>query len=247
LLNILTSRNYKLLDVSQLKLADLKLEPPLVRVSFDQLTLAFGDAYPLDTGQRYLRIDQKVYLLTNSVYSLLTEEAIKFASLSPLGNAPKMTELQLPGYHLVAKEGLWALVIAPTEDRDTSTDGINTLVDNWEHAQAISVQHYQEGTPQGQILVMLPGQSEPLSLAIMALKPEFILARIDKGIQYHLSAIQVDRLLHLPQKTSPVDATATPSTAGTSTEISDDGDDVPVEETTSTEEIPEEIIDEETE
>ncbi|OQW95863.1 MAG: hypothetical protein BWK79_00960, partial [Beggiatoa sp. IS2] len=96
LLNILTSRNYKLLDVNQLKLADLKLEQPLVRVSFDQLTLAFGDAYPLDTGQRYLRIDQKVYLLTNSVYSLLTEEAIKFASLSPLGNAPKMTELQLP-------------------------------------------------------------------------------------------------------------------------------------------------------
>lgn len=241
LLSMLTSRHYKVLDSQQLKLADLKLDPPLARVGFDQVTLAFGDTNPLDESQRYLQIGEKVYLLTDSAYSLLVDDAAKFVSLSPLGNTPKLTDLTLPDSHLVATETGWSLVTPPPDDRDASTDGLNTLIDNWERAQAISVQRYQGGTPQGQIVVTLRGQSTPLSLAIIERKPEFILARLDKGVQYHLSTIQVDKLLYLPPKRPP-DATATPSTVGdVPSGISGDNEEVlevPVEETTSEDEEP---------
>ena len=58
-------------------------------------------------------------------------------NLSILGENPQITELHLPNYHLQQNEGTWTLMSAAPENIDISPDALNTLVDNWEHAQAL--------------------------------------------------------------------------------------------------------------
>jgi hypothetical protein len=103
LLKILAVRDYQQLNAKDLKLADIKLEAPEIRLTFDQLTLAFGDSSPMNDGQRYVQLSSKpnlVFLLHDDLYYSLTDEPLSFVNLAPLGEKPKLTELQLPDYHL---------------------------------------------------------------------------------------------------------------------------------------------------
>jgi len=202
LLKLLSTTQYQLVESNSLQLADLKLEPPLVRVIFDKLPMAFGDSSPLNDGQRYIQINRKIYLLLDTIYRSLIDEITTFISLSLLGHSPKVTELVLPDYHLALKEGLWHLVSTPPEYVDTGADAISGLIENWQQAQAFTVKHHdaQEAESQGKIEVTLQGQAQPLHFVIVATEPELILALPEKGLQYHFSINQVEKLLYLPKK-----------------------------------------------
>jgi hypothetical protein len=200
LLQTLSARDYKSLEADNLNLADFKLSPPLATVKFDQLTVAFGDNSPLEDGQRYVRVNQKIYLLTDTLYYLLSSDALTFANRSLLGNNPKITELKMPDYHLLLKEDKWTVTTAlPSDEIDTSQDALNALIDRWQHASAYDIERYDANSQtQGEIAITLLGQEQPLHLTIVSKTPDLVLARPEKGVQYKLSVIQVDKLLHLP-------------------------------------------------
>ncbi len=202
LLQILSVRDYKQLK-GELNLADFKLEPPLASIKFDQLTVAFGEKSPIGYGQRYVQIKEKVYLLTDNLYNIVNGEALTFASLSLLGNNPKMTELKMPDYHLILKEGKWTLNSTFSSDEiDTSADAISALIDNWQKASAVSVTpyHADSSSAQGEIDITLLGQA--LHFSIVSTTPDLVLARPEKGVQYKFYVNQVDQLLHLPSKSN---------------------------------------------
>ncbi len=183
-------------------MADFQLEPPLASIKFDQLTMDFGINSPLDYGQRYVRVNQKLYLLKDTVFYSLNNEALTFANRSLLGNNPKLTELKMPDYHLVFKDDKWTVTTTFSADEiDTSQDALNTLIDNWQNASAYDVEPYQPNSPtEGDIDITLLGQEQSLHLTIVSKTPDLVLARPEKGVQYKLSMTQVDKLLHLPTK-----------------------------------------------
>ncbi|MDM8558634.1 DUF4340 domain-containing protein [Candidatus Parabeggiatoa sp. HSG14] len=203
-LRILSERQYKQLESSELNLVDFKLEPPLASIKFDQFTVAFGEQSPMGDGKRYMLINQKVYLLTDTAYNSVTNDAVKFVHLSPLGNTPKIQALKIPNYDLVLKKGEWTLTSTFSDDEiETSTDALNTLIDNWQIAQSYSVEIYEvdgnaENQAEGEIDVTLQGQEKPLHFVIVSTSPDFLLARPDRKVQYRLPMSQVDKLLHLP-------------------------------------------------
>jgi len=201
LLQVLSTRDYKQLE-GELNLADFKLDPPLASIKFDQLTVAFGNNSPIGYGQRYVQIKEKVYLLTDNIYNMLNGDALTFASLSLLGNNPKITELKMPDYHLVLKEGKWILNSTFSSDEiDSSADAISALIDNWQRASAVSVAPYHaDSSAQGEIDITLLEQT--LHFSIVSTTPDLILARPEKGVQYQFYVNQVDQLLHLPTKSN---------------------------------------------
>jgi hypothetical protein len=209
ILELLATKHYKQLEASTVKLGELQLAPPKMKVSFDNLTLALGTTSPVDETQRYVQINQVVYLVTDTFYEFLAGEAVKFANLSILGKAPKITELQTPNYHLISENGTWKLSENKEENVDTGADTLNAVVDNWQHAQAISVNAYQESAQQGEVLVKLGERTLPFQ--IISIAPEFILALPEKKVQYQLANHQVEKLLHLPIKKAAVTPT-TPTT-----------------------------------
>ncbi|MDD2816700.1 MAG: hypothetical protein PHP00_13360 [Thiotrichaceae bacterium] len=216
ILQLLSTRNYRKLDASQVKLAELKLEPAPIKVQFDDLIMEFGDQSPMNEHLRYLKIKSEIYLLSDSVHHFLNGNAVLLANLSPLGTSAKLSELQLPNVHLQLKDGRWSSLKPVENTRDGGADALNTLVETWEHLQALSVRPYHPDPtlpPQGEIQISLQNQP-PLNFKIISLTPEFILARPDKSVEYHLSQHQLNKLMNLPVKVpDAVDAEPEPEKA----------------------------------
>ena len=200
LLQILSESNYKQLESDTLDLAELKLNPPLASIRFNDITLAVGDISPFDNRQRYIQIKQNVYVIQDTFFYTLNNDALKFANLSPLGNAPKITALKIPGYELILKEGKWTLTSLFNDDNiNTSADAISHLIDLWQQASAYNVMPYLSNSPsQGKIEISLQGKEHALHFLIISSSPDLILAHPDKGIQYQLPTSQSEKLLHFP-------------------------------------------------
>ncbi|MEZ5671016.1 MAG: DUF4340 domain-containing protein [Thiotrichaceae bacterium] len=208
ILELLTTKRYQKLEADTVKLDELQLTPAKMKVSFDNLTIALGTTSPVDETKRYVQINETVYLVTDTFYEFLAGEAVKFANLSILGKNPKITELQTPNYHLISENGTWKLSENKEENVETGTDTLNAMVDNWQHAQAISVNAYQESVAQGEVSVKLGDNT--LKFQLISISPEFILALPEKKVQYQLANHQVEKLLHLPIKKSAL-APTTPT------------------------------------
>lgn len=212
ILELLATKRYKKLEANTLKLDELQLTPPQIKVTFDNLVMAIGATSPVNETQRYVQINQDVYLVTDTFFEFLSGDAVKFSTLAVLGKNPKITEIRTPNYHLMLENGAWKLLENKEENVETNADTLNAMVDNWQHAQAINVNPYQANSPQGEVTVKLGDR--PVTLQIVSITPEFILALPDKKIQYQLANHQVEKLLHLPIKK----ATETPATANESSE-----------------------------
>jgi len=185
----------------ELSLADIQLDPPSVVLSFDQQVLKLGDISPLHPDRRYVQRGDRpkeVFLVKDSIYASLLEDAMAFVNLSILGDNPKIMSLQLPNYRLNLQDGSWKLLSDSPEHSGISADVLQELIDHWRYAQALNVEAYQESSVhQGQIVVTLQ-DGQVITLFIQAVHPELILARPEKKIQYHLPGEQVARLLELP-------------------------------------------------
>lgn len=217
LLEILTTSDYQVLDSDEINLATLKLDPPLVSIRFNQLTVAFGDPTPMNDGKRYLLMKQKVYLLADTFFYSLSEEATQFVSRSPLGDAPKITELQLPDYHLMQVENQWQLASSKhsSTEIDTSAEALEKFVEKWQQIQAFNVEKYQpisDSWPETDvdktkktITIQLVGQPQPIQFILLTTAPNFMLARPDQGVQYQLPSREIDKLLHLPTVPEPAE------------------------------------------
>lgn len=215
ILELLATKRYKKLEASTLKMDELQLTPPKIKVTFDNLVLAIGATSPVDETQRYLQINQDVYLVTDTFYEFLSGEAVKFATLAILGKNPKISELRTPNYHLTLENNAWKLLENKEENVETGADFLNAIVDNWQHAQAISVNPYQANTQQGEAVVKLGERT--MTFQIVSIAPEFILALPEKKIQYQLANHQVEKLLHLPIKKA-TEPTVSPTEPSESTE-----------------------------
>jgi len=221
LLEILSEREYKELDAKALKLADFGLESPLASIKFDQITVAYGASSPMNDGKRYVQVDQKVYLMSDTAYHSILSDTTNFINLSPLGHKTKIKALKMPDYHLVLNEGKWTLTSSfSTDEIDTRQDAINALIENWEHASAYTIERYVEETSESEseskseedeILVTLVSQEQPIRLKIISKNSDLVLARPAKGVQYKFSMNQIDNLLHLPTKKKEEESESTDS------------------------------------
>jgi hypothetical protein len=199
LLQILSLREYK--KIASTNLAEFKLDTPLATIQYNQLTMAFGDSSPIN-HQRYVQINNVVYLIRDTWYYYLIGDALAFASLNLLGNNSKIIELEMPGHHLKLQDTKWSLE-SDFENIDTSADTLNSLIDNWQHASAYDVKPYiatEDTTVKEQIKITLLGQPKPLHFIIVSKAPDLVLAIPEKKVQYQLSGTQNDKLLQVPMK-----------------------------------------------
>ncbi len=199
LLQLLSLHDYT--KIASSNLAEFKLDTPAITIKFDQLTVAFGNSSPLN-HQRYIQINDEVYLIRDTWYYYLTGDSLAFASLSLLGNQPKITELEMPNYNLKLQDTKWILKSEDISEKiNTSTDALGAMIDNWQHASAYDIKLYNEDTTdKEQIKVTLLGKSQPINFVIISKAPDLILARPEKNVQYKLSGTQYDKLLQLSIK-----------------------------------------------
>ena len=192
---------------SQVDLAQLKLDKPVLKVRFNDQEVAFGDTEPL-TGRRYALYRGTVHLINDSIAGVLNADVTHFVShaLLPEGvhpvlirfpDIPETAETINPAQgerELRFERDRWVLT---PPDSSVSQDAINQLVDGWRYAHALRVEPFKgEQKPLAAVTVQLQGASQPIRFDVLSLKPELVLARRDLGLKYYVAEPLAERLLH---------------------------------------------------
>lgn len=192
---------------SQVDLAQLRLDKPLLKVRFNDQEVAFGDTEPL-TGRRYALYRGTVHLISDSIAGALNADTTHFVSYALLPEGVHPVLIRFPDIpenadtiqstqgekELRFERDRWVLT---PPDSSVSQDAINQLVDGWRYAHALRVEPFKgEQKPLAAVTIQLQGVSQPIRFDILSLKPELVLARPDLGLKYYIAESLAERLLH---------------------------------------------------
>lgn len=172
------------------------LVDPRVRVYLDRHIFALGDTNPLDE-RRYVLYGDNVYLIGDSLYFQLTQNAGFFIDSRLLDADAHPVRIQYPDRLLTQAGGAW------TSEPETGlgADAVQNAALTWESARAISVRTLQDQPGTGTVVVELQGGAT-VRFEILETGPAVILARRDLGVQYHLDAYTARQLLLVHEQQS---------------------------------------------
>jgi hypothetical protein len=176
-------------------LATYGLDKPQLRLQLNDEEITVGALHPL-RQQHYVRYREQVQLIPSSVLAAAFQHYSNFIDTRLLEDGRKLRELRLPSLRLVQRDGTWQREPA-VADAELSVDRLNDLVAEWENARALSVQKLSARAPEAQVQLVFDAEPSTLTLAILAYKPELILARRDEGLEYHFPEDVGKRLLSL--------------------------------------------------
>jgi len=178
-------------DSSTLNLQHYALDNPRARIIFNNTEISFGKTNPLN-NKRYLKTDNKLVLISDDTYPLVSSQPATFVDL-----------MLLPEKNIRAI-ALADLIIAKTEDSHwkssskelssnaLTADQIQTVLQNWRRAQAFAVHKHMPRKNLGMINITL--EDSVIEFELSDDDPWLILARPDLGIEYHLDSSQKEKL-----------------------------------------------------
>jgi hypothetical protein len=200
LLKLLTATSQADYAVAGLDLAQYGLEKPATSIRFNDLEIAFGISNPVN-GLRYVRIGERVHLIDDSFYPLLSSQTGALVARELLPQDADISKLVLPEMTLSRDpDGTWH------SDGNTGSDAISETLNNWKHVQAFGVHNYMQREALAQIKVYLGNQSEPLRFVVTDTDPWLIIARPDLDLEYHFKLEDYDGLLRPGASETPIPA-----------------------------------------
>lgn len=188
LLNLLRASSYSRFNKKDLQLSNFQLDKPQVSITFNETRMDFGEASPLGE-QRYVLVNNEVHLINDSPYQQLQAPATFFLSPRLLPAGKMIHAIKLPDHELRIQNGVWTI----TPETNIGADKLVELVNAWRDAEAISINKYEDGDSGDKILVEL-GDQDLWTFLLINKPQEFILARPDLGIQYHLLDYYAEKL-----------------------------------------------------
>jgi hypothetical protein len=176
-------------------LATYGLDKPMLRLLLNDEEILVGAMHPM-RQQHYLRYRDTVHLVDSHALATALFNYTAFIDTQLIEQGRKLTALRLPNVRLELKDGVWR---REPYDAKISMDRLNDFVAHWQNARALSVEKLSGAPTRAQIELVFDkdGKPTPLKLAVLAYKPEFILARRDEGLEYHFPEEIGNRLLNL--------------------------------------------------
>ena len=170
----------KAYDTSDLNLADYSLDTPRARILFNNTEIFFGKSNPLN-NKRYIMSNNKMALLLDQTYPLVSAQAASFVDLSLINTLSNITAIKFSDLAVSKDENnLWQ----STPANKLNTDQIQQLVEQWKTVQAFSVHRYLQRKQLGNIDIYI--DNKPVSFIVSDDDPWLIIARPDLNIEYHL-------------------------------------------------------------
>lgn len=179
------------------------LASPDLVLRINDVILELGGTEPLH-GRRFVRLGDRVHLIVDRYSYLLQGGLASLVSPQLLPTGARLQAIELPGLHLLQRDGHWQLA----DGEATSADALQALVDEWRHARALRVSR-REGDEEGEtITLQLAVDVPPIRLILQQDEDETRFIRPDLGLIYHFSPAVAERLLALP----PVEGAASGDT-----------------------------------
>jgi len=199
LIDMATQPVDKQYDTQGLELKKFGIDEHSSSIRFNDTVIRYGELNPV-SNKRYVLANKQLYLIDDQLYPLINSQPSSFADLALVDSTQTITGITLPDMRIFKnKQGSWQV---DAHDKDTTgidADSIQTLVDNWQLAQAFGVHAYMKRKQLGHIELHLQ-DSTVIKLVISGRSPWLILGRPQLGIEYHFDKNFNDRLLKLPVK-----------------------------------------------
>ncbi|HEX5636825.1 MAG TPA: DUF4340 domain-containing protein [Gammaproteobacteria bacterium] len=178
---------------SELDLSQLGLMPARASILFNDREIRFGKANPVN-HKRYLFSEQRVYLLDDSLYPLVSAEAASLVSLSLLEPGMTIQTISLPDITLKKMpDKTWH----DQHGKSVSADSAQQLLDNWRDASAYAVHAYMSRDKARAVKLELDNQTT-IHFLVATDNNAVIIGHPEAGVEYHLDAQYADSLLNIP-------------------------------------------------
>jgi hypothetical protein len=195
LLNLVELKTESHYSVDNLDIKEFSLDKPRAKIIFNSTLIEFGKANPVN-HKRYLKVDNKIFLVDDSLYPLISSQPTSFVDLALFSETDKIKKLILPDLKLI-KDTNEKWIAEP--EGTTDADSIQNLLQSWEFAKAFGVHAYMPRKNLGKINITLES-NKLISFEITDKKPWLILARPELGIEYHLDISNNKNLLYITEQ-----------------------------------------------
>ena len=189
MLSLLQAHSYDHFSAPDNDLTPYMLAVPAVSIVLDDTRIAFGDNNPLEEKLRYVLVKDTVHIINDSLFHQLQTSPTFFLDARLIPPDATIKTIHLP-----------ELKIENTEDGKMS-GGHHQIINSWKQVKSISLRKYEEIEAIDTIKIEL-NTGELIEFIIVSDRPNLILARPERGIQYHISSTVSDNLF--PAKTETV-------------------------------------------
>lgn len=203
ILALATLETRSTLELAQVNLAELGLEPAAYKVTLNDQVLEFGGTEPLQF-QRYVKTAGKIALVDDPPGPALDADYSDLVDKPLLPANAEIQSITLPGLKLARSvDGKdWALT---PNDPKASADQKQKLVDGWKNARAMwNAAQGPEPLKGDNVTIAL--KDRELKFVVAERDPQLVLVNPELRVRYTLSKMLVDELLKLPAATPPADA-----------------------------------------
>ena len=181
MLKLLQAHSYDHFSAPDNDLTPYMLAVPAVSIVLNDTRIAFGDTNPLEEKLRYVLVKDTVHIINDSLFHQLQTSATFFLNPKLIPLDATIKTIHLP-----------ELTIDNTETIKMS--GANhQIINAWNQVESIFVRKYEEIEAIDNIKIEL-STGEFIEFIIVSDRPNLILARPEKGIQYHISNTVSDNL-----------------------------------------------------
>lgn len=181
-------------------LAKYGLNDPDATLWLDGQKIEFGGSNALG-GLQYVRYRGHVDLIATESFKPAALRLNDFYSSRLIQKNRRPVAFVFPDFRLTSHRGIWK--VEPPNPH-LSTDAINSFVDEWRYARALSVGRDHQKPVTGRILVRYVTRGKPaagpphvMTIDIIERKPELVLYRPDEGLDYHFPSQMGRHLLNL--------------------------------------------------
>jgi hypothetical protein len=197
LIDMATAEADRPYDSQDLELETFGIDKHSSSIRFNDTTIRYGNTSPL-SNKRYVLVNKQLYLIDDQLYPLINSQPSSFADLALLDSSQHISAIELPELRIFKNEkGSWQAERKNHSEAPLDADSLQTLVENWQSAQAFGVHAYMQRKQLGRIELHLTDNTI-IELIISDTSPWLILGRPRLGIEYHFDKSFNERLLKPP-------------------------------------------------
>lgn len=193
LVNLATTETKRTLKVADVKLADLKLDPPQFTITLNDQKLEFGDTEPLEY-RRYVRHGDSVLLIDDPSGTAVDADYSNLVAKELLSPGADLEKIEVPGLSVSRSDGKdWSATPASAA---ATGDALAKFVQAWRAARSMWNAAMPADGGKGEPIT-LTLKSGVVHLVLVSKEPQLIIDRPDLKVRYTLSKADTETLLTL--------------------------------------------------
>lgn len=167
-------------DIADLNLSDYALDKHRAHITFNNTDIFFGKNNTIN-NKRYFLTQNKMTLINDQTYPLVSAHASSFINLSLLDKDLKIIQIETPETNLrLDKNNKWL----SSGNNHLNADQIQSFLEHWKSAQAFAVHEIVNKESLGEITIIF--NDKTVVFNITDDDPWLILSLPELNIEYHL-------------------------------------------------------------